>query len=59
MNVKYDPSDLVQMYFKALQDTHTILVSLQETVADRVLIIQGIDKFSNHMDLNEDVDDWK
>jgi hypothetical protein len=38
MNVKYDPSDLVQIHFKALQDTRTILLSLQEKVADKVLI---------------------
>jgi hypothetical protein len=59
MNVKYDPSDLVQVYFKALQDAQTILVSLQETVADKVLIRQGIDQFNKHMDLNDAVDDWK
>eukprot|EP00978_Attheya_sp_CCMP212_P032195 scaffold124342_cov40-Attheya_sp.AAC.3 len=27
MNIKYDPSDLVQVYFKALQDARTILAS--------------------------------
>jgi hypothetical protein len=59
MNVKYDPSDLVQVYFKALQDARTILVSLQENVADKVLIRQGIDQFNKHMDLNDAVDEWK
>jgi hypothetical protein len=59
MNVKYDPSALVQVYFKALQDARTILVSLQETVADKVLIRQGIDQFNKHMDLNDAVDEWK
>ena len=59
MNVKYDPSDLVLVYFKALQYACTIIVSLQETVAYRVLIRQVIDQFNKHMDLNEAVDDWK
>eukprot|EP00978_Attheya_sp_CCMP212_P027535 scaffold92242_cov31-Attheya_sp.AAC.1 len=59
MNVKYDPSDLVQVYFKALQDARTIIASLNETVNDKVLIRQGIDQFNKHMDLNESVDEWK
>eukprot|EP00978_Attheya_sp_CCMP212_P009529 scaffold22535_cov32-Attheya_sp.AAC.2 len=59
MNVRYDPSDLVQVYFKALQDARTILASLNETVNDKVLIRQGIDQFNKHMDLNESVDEWK
>jgi hypothetical protein len=59
MNVKYDPSNLVQVYFKALQDARTILASLNETVHDKVLIRQGIDQFNKHMDLNEAVDEWK
>jgi hypothetical protein len=59
MNVEYDPSELVQVYFKALQDARTILVSLQETVTDKVLIRQGIDQFNKHMDLNDAVDEWK
>ena len=59
MNVKYDPSDLVQVYFKALQDARTILASLNETVHDKVLIRQGIDQFNKHMDLNDSVDEWK
>ncbi|WP_288992558.1 hypothetical protein [uncultured Marinobacter sp.] len=59
MNVKYDPSELVQVYFKALQDARTILASLNETASDKVLIRQGIDQFNKHMDLNEAVDDWK
>jgi hypothetical protein len=59
MNVEYDPSALVQVYYKALQDARTILVSLQETVADKVLIRQGIDQFNKHMDLNDAVDEWK
>ena len=59
MNVKYDPSELVQVYFKALQDARTILASLNETVNDKVLIRQGIDQFNKHMDLNESVDEWK
>jgi hypothetical protein len=59
MNVKYDPSDMVQVYFKALQDARTILVSLSETVNDKVLIRQAIDQFNKHMDLNESVDEWK
>jgi hypothetical protein len=58
-NVKYNPSDSVQVYFKALQDARTILVSLQEIVADKVLIRQGIDQFNKHMDLNDAVDVWK
>ncbi len=59
MNTKYDPSDLIQVYYKALQDARTILVALSETVADKVLIRQGIDEFNHHMDLNEAVDDWE
>jgi hypothetical protein len=59
MNTKYDPSDLIQVYYKALQDARTILVALSETVADKVLIRQGIDQFNQHMDLNEAVDEWK
>ena len=59
MNVKYDPAELVQFYFKELQGTRTKLVSLQETIAYKFLILQAIDQFKNHMDLNELVDDWK
>jgi hypothetical protein len=59
MNTKYDPSDLIQVYYKALQDARTILVALSKTVADKVLIRQGIDQFNQHMDLNEAVDEWK
>ena len=59
MNVKYNPADMAQVYFKALQDALTILVSLQDTVADKVLILQAIDQFNKHMDLNEAIDDWK
>jgi hypothetical protein len=59
MNVKYDPSDMVQVYFKALQGARTILVSLSETVKDKVLIREAIDQFNKHMDLNESVDEWK
>jgi hypothetical protein len=59
MNVKYDPSDMVQVYFKTLQDACTIHVSLSETVNDKVLIRQAIDQFNKHMDLNESVDEWK
>ena len=29
MKVKYNPADMVQVYFKALQDARTILVSIQ------------------------------
>jgi hypothetical protein len=42
MNTKYDPSELIQVYYKALQDARTILVALSETVSDKVLIRQGI-----------------
>jgi hypothetical protein len=59
MNTKYDPSGLIQVYYKALQDARTILVALSETVSDKVLIRQGIDQFNHHMDLNEAVDEWK
>ena len=59
MGVKYDPSMLIQVYFKALQDARSILVSLKETVDDKVLIRQGIDQFNKHMDLNDAVDEWK
>ena len=47
------------MYLKALQYACTILVSLQETVAEKVMICQYIDQFNKHMDLNETVDYWK
>ena len=57
MNVKYNLADMVQVYFKALQDARTILVSPQETVTERVLILQAIYKFNKHMDFNEDVDE--
>ena len=59
MNMKYDNADLVQVYFKALQDAWTILVFLKETGTDKVLIIQGINQFNKHMDINEAVDDKK
>jgi uncharacterized phage-associated protein len=42
-----------------LQDARTILVSLNETVNDKVLVRQGIDQFNKHMDLSESVDEWK
>ena len=58
MNVKYNPADLAQVYFKALQDACTIRVSLQETVADKVLICQAIYQFNKHMDLNEAVEKY-
>ena len=58
MNVKYDPYDLVQVYFKALQYSPTILVNLQYMVADKVITIQDIDQFNKRMDLNKTVDDW-
>ena len=57
MNVKYDPSGMVQVYFKALQDAHTVLVSLQDTVMNSVLIRQSINQFNKHMDINEAVDE--
>ena len=59
MNLKYDPADMVQVYLKALQDTRTILMSLIETVAERVLICQAIYQFNKHMNLNEAIDEWK
>ena len=52
LNVKYDPADLMQVYFKAMQDEQSILVSLQETDVYRLLILQGLYQFNNHMDLN-------
>ena len=57
MNLKYDPADMVQVYLKALQDTRTILMSLIETVAERVLICQAIYQFNKHMNLNEAIDE--
>ena len=59
MNVKYHPADLVQVNFKALKDAQTILVYIQETVLEKVIIHQGINQFNKHMDLNEAVGDWK
>jgi hypothetical protein len=59
MNVKYDPSDMIQVYFKVLQDACTILVSLSETINNKVLIRQAIGQFNKHMNLNESVDEWK
>ena len=59
MHVAYNPSDFIQIYYKALQDARTILITLQETVNDKILIRQAIDQFNKHMDLNEAVDDWK
>ena len=59
MTVKYEPADMVQVYLKSLQDAHTILVYLEETVTDRVLIRHSINQFKNNMDLNETVDEWK
>ena len=55
----YEPTDLVQVYFKALQYSQTIIVPLQETVTGKVLILQGIDQLNKHINLNEAVDDWK
>ena len=49
----------MQLYFKSLQDTWTILVYLQETVVDKVLIFQLIIQFNKPMDLNKAVDDQK
>ena len=57
MNVTYEPAELVQVYFKAMQDALTILVYLQETVAEKVLIFKGIYQFNKHMSLNKDIDD--
>ena len=59
INVKYNPADMVQVYFKTLQDACTILASLQETVADKILFFQAIDQFNKHMDINKAVDEWK
>ena len=59
MNVNYNPDDMVQVYFKALQDARTILVYLQETVTERVLIFKAVDQFNKHIDLNEAVNEWK
>ena len=53
MNVKYDPADTVQVYFKALQYARTTLVYLQETFTDWVLNFQAIDQFNKHMNINE------
>ena len=57
MRVSYDPADFIQIYYKALQDARTILVTLQETINDKILIRQAIDQFNKHMDLNEAVDE--
>ena len=51
-NVKYNPAGMVQLYFKALLDSRTIPMSLQETVTDRLIIHQAINQFNKHMDLN-------
>ena len=59
MHVEYDPSEYIQIYYKALQDARTVLVTLKETINDKILIWQAIDQFNKHMDLNEGVDDWK
>ena len=59
MNIKYDPDDMVQVYFKALQDARTILVSLYETITNRFLICQVIDQFNKHMDPNKAADEWE
>ena len=56
MNVKYEPAGMVQVYFKALQGVRTILVSLQEAVADRILTCQAIHQFNKHMYLNKAID---
>ena len=58
MNVKYDPADLVQVYFEALKYSRTILVYLQEMFVYKVITIKGIDHFNKHMELNKTVDDW-
>ena len=49
----------MQLHFKSLQDTWTILVYLQETIVDKVLIFQRIIQFNKPMDLNKAVDDRK
>ena len=59
MNIKYDPDDMVQVYFKALHDARTILMYLQETVTDRLLLSQYIFQFNKHMNLNEAVEEWE
>ena len=59
MNMKYNPDDMVQVYFKALQDARTILVSLYETITNRFLICQVIDQFNKHMDPNKAADEWE
>ena len=59
MSVKYNPSDLVQVYLKELPDACNTFVSLQETVADKVLISQVNDQFNKHIDTNKAVEDWK
>ena len=59
MHVEYNPAEYIQIYYKALQDARTILVTLQETINDKILIRQAIDQFNKHMDLNEAVDEWK
>ena len=50
--MNYDPDDMEQVYLKALQDAHNILVSLQETVTYNILNFQAINQFNKHMDLN-------
>ena len=59
MNVTYEPTDLVQVCSKALQDARTIIASLHYTVAEKVIIFQGTNQFNKHMDLNKAVDTWK
>ena len=59
LNVKYDPADLVQVYFKELHDAKTILLSLQDTVTYKVLIPQSIYRFNKHIDFNKAIHEKK
>ena len=52
MNLTYEPADIVQVYFKVLQDAQTILMYLQDKASEKVLICQVIKQFNNHTDLN-------
>ena len=59
MHVAYNPSEFIQIYYKALQDSRTILIALKEIINDKIFIRQAIDQFNKRIDLNEAVDDWK
>ena len=42
-----------------MQYSQNSIVPLQETVAEKVLIRQGINQFNKHINLNDAVNDWK